>query len=128
VSLLLDTHVIVWWFHGDRRMSPRLRDMIENYEGKVCVSAISAFEMAQKFRLGKWPEVAPFMEGFGRLVQTSNLVALPVSPLHAMRAGLLASDHRDPFDRIIVAQSMIEGLRIVSRDSALKALGAETLW
>lgn len=128
VTLLLDTHVFVWWLHGDERLRPRIRDVIEQNRGDTYVSAISAYEMAQKYRLGKWPEVAPFMEGFERLAAAANLSILNIAPLHAIRAGLIPGKHRDPFDRMLVAQATIEGLRIVSSDRGLKLLGVEPLW
>lgn len=128
MTLLLDTHVFVWWLLGDKRIRPRLREMIEQNQGETHVSAISAYEMSQKYRLGKWPEVAPFMEGFERLAAAANLSILYVTPLHAIRAGLIPGAHRDPFDRMMVAQAMVEGLRIVSSDKGLKMLGAEPVW
>jgi PIN domain nuclease of toxin-antitoxin system len=128
VTLLLDTHVFVWWLRGDTRLRPRVRDIIEQNESETYVSAISAYEMSQKYRLGKWPEVAPFMEGFERWADAANLSILNLTSLHAIRAGLIPGAHRDPFDRMLVAQANIEGLRIVSSDEGLRLLGAEPVW
>lgn len=128
MTLLLDTNVFVWWLRGEPRIGPRLRERIEQNRGETYVSAISAYEMSQKFRLGKWPEVAPFMEGFEELAVAANLSILNVTPRHALRAGLLPGEHRDPFDRMLVAQAMVEGLRIVSSDRGLRALGVEPVW
>ena len=128
MTLLLDTHVFVWWLWGDQRIRPRVREMIEQNRGETYVSAISAYEMSQKYRLGKWPEGAPFMEGFERLAAAANLSILNVTPLHAIRAGLILGAHRDPFDRMMVAQAMVEGLRIVSSDRGLRMLGVEPVW
>lgn len=128
MTLLLDTHVFVWWLWGDQRIRPRVREIIEQNRGETYVSAISAYEMSQKHRLGKWPEVAPFMEGFERLAAAANLSILNVTPLHAIRAGLIPGAHRDPFDRMMVAQAMVEALRIVSSDRRLRILGVEPVW
>lgn len=128
MSLLLDTHVFAWLFLGDPRLPRRLRDHIEIYEAEIYVSAISAYEMAQKHRLGKWPEVAPLMAGFERLVEEAYFLVLNVTPPHAIHAGLLSGAHRDPFDRMLVAQATIEGLRIVSGDEAMRSLGVEPIW
>lgn len=84
--------------------------------------------MAQKHRLGKWPEVAPFITGFERLARDARFLLLNITPLHAIRAGLLPGAHRDPFDRMLVAQGEVEGLRIVSGDEGLKLLGVEPVW
>jgi PIN domain nuclease of toxin-antitoxin system len=128
VTLLLDTHVFVWWLRGDTRLHPRIRDIIEQNEGETYVSAISAYEMSQKYRLGKWPEVAPFMEGFERWAAAANLSILNLTSLHAIRAGLIPGAHRDPFDRMLVAQANVEGLRVVSSDEGLRLLGADPMW
>jgi PIN domain nuclease of toxin-antitoxin system len=128
VTLLLDTHVFVWWLRGEGRFRPSVRELLEQNEGDTYVSAISAYEMSQKHRLGKWPEVAPFILGFERLAAAANLSILNVTPLHAIRAGMIPGPHRDPIDRMLVAQATVEGLRIVSSDRGLRTLGVEPLW
>lgn len=128
MTLLLDTNVFVWWLRGEARLRPRVREILERHEGDIFVSAISAYEMSQKHRLGKWPEVAPFMEGFERLAAVANLSILNVTPIHAIRAGMIPGTHLDPFDRMLAAQAIVEGLRIVSSDRELRMLGVEPLW
>jgi PIN domain nuclease of toxin-antitoxin system len=128
MSLLLDTHAFAWLFLGDSRLPLRLRAFLEAYESDIYVSAISAYEMAQKHRLGNWAEVAPLIDGFDRLVHDAHFAVLNVTPRHAIRAGLMPGEHRDPFDRMLVAQAAVEGLRIVSGDKDLKLLGAEPVW
>jgi len=107
---------------------PRVRDIVERNEGATYVSAISAYEMSQKHRLGKWPEVGPYLEGFERWAAATNISILNVTPRHAIRAGLLPAAHRDPFDRMLVAQAMVEGLALVSKDGRLKGMGAQVVW
>ena len=128
MTLLLDTHAIAWWFFGDRRFAPGVRDLIERNTGAIYVSAVSAFEMAQKFRAGKWPEIVPLIEGFDRLIKAADFKTLDLTPQHAIRAWLLPGDHRDPFDRLLAAQALIEGLRVVSRDKELRVFGVEPIW
>lgn len=128
VTLLLDTHVFFWWLKGDARLEPRVREIVERNEGETYVSAISAYEMSQKFRLGKWPEVGSYLEGFERWAAATNISMLNVTPRHAIRAGLLPATHRDPFDRMLVAQAMVEGLALVTKDRWLAAMGAEVVW
>ena len=128
MSLLLDTHVFAWLFLGDPRLPPRVRALIETYESDIYVSAISAYEMSQKHRLGKWPEIAPIMDGFERLAHEAVFLVLDLKPVHAIRAGLFDPVHRDPFDRMIAAQAIVEGLRIVSKDEGFRTLGADVVW
>jgi len=128
VSLLLDTHVFFWWLKGDARLIPNVRGIIERNEAETYVSAISAYEMSQKYRLEKWPEVGPYLEGFEHWAAQANISILNVKPSHAIRAGLLAGEHRDPFDRMLVAQAMVEGLTLISRDRWLRGLGAQVVW
>jgi PIN domain nuclease of toxin-antitoxin system len=113
---------------GDARLRPRVREILERNEGETYVSAISAYEMSQKYRLGKWPEVEPYLEGLERWAAATNISILNVTPRHAIRAGLLAGAHRDPFDRMLVAQAMVEGLSLVSKDGWLRGMGAEVVW
>jgi PIN domain nuclease of toxin-antitoxin system len=128
VSLLLDTHTLAWWFYGSQKFPKQVRDRIERHDGPVYASAVSALEMAQKHRTGKWPEVAPLMEGFERLTILAGMQILALTPRHAIRAGLFPGPHRDPFDRLLAAQAIVEGLRIVSPDEKLKAFGVEPWW
>lgn len=110
------------------RLPRALRDLIEAYEADIFVSAISAYEMAQKYRLGLWPEVGPLLNDFHFLTVQARFKRLDVTALHAIRGGLLATVHRDPFDRVLAAQANVERMRVVSKDKRLEALGAETVW
>jgi PIN domain nuclease of toxin-antitoxin system len=128
VSLLLDTHTFAWFFLGDVRLHQAVRTLITAPETDVFVSAISAYELALKFRLGLWPEAGPLADRFETLIQQAYFKPLDITAAHAIRAGLLPRVHRDPFDRIIAAQAQAENLHVVSRDQELRALGAYTAW
>ena len=128
MSLLLDTHTFAWFFLGDARLSRAMRDLIGVYDGDIFVSAISAYEIALKYRLGLWQEAGPLADSFETLLQQAHFKALDIAARHAIRAGLLSTVHRDPFDRIIAAQANVERLKVVSKDSQLNALGAQTVW
>jgi PIN domain nuclease of toxin-antitoxin system len=128
LSLLLDTHVFAWLFLDDPRLPKRISALLEAYESDIYVSAISGYEMAQKLRLGKWAEARPLVEHFNRLTLEAHFLMLDVTPQHAIRAGLIPGKHRDPFDRMLVAQSMIEGLRLISADHGLNRLGVRPVW
>lgn len=128
MKLLLDTHVLSWWLFGNRRIPPRAAQLIGGGAEEVFVSAVSAFELATKYRLGKWPEAQPLVEAFDALVDGQSFAMLPVTAGHGLRAGLLAGEHRDPFDRLLAAQASLEGLSLVSFDRAFRSLGVVPFW
>lgn len=128
MRLLLDTHVLLWWQTDDSRLSAAARVAIADASNHIFVSAASAWEIATKQRLGKLREVPQAAERFGELVAADGFVHLPVTHLHALRAGSYTTDHRDPFDRMLVAQSELEGLTLVSCDSALASFDCKILW
>lgn len=127
VSLLLDTHTFAW-FCLNRSLPRSIRTMIEDYDADIFVSAMSAYEMSLKYRLGLWPDAGPLVDLFDTIIEQAHFRTLPVTAGHALRAGALPPIHRDPFDRIIAAQAMAEGLTVVSRDGQLTALGARVMW
>ncbi|MEX6507659.1 type II toxin-antitoxin system VapC family toxin [Jiella sp. M17.18] len=128
MRLLLDTHALSWWLFGNRRLPPRVAQLIGGEAEEVFVSAVSAFELATKYRLGKWPEARTLVEGFEALVGAQDFKILPITARHGLHAGLLAGDHRDPFDRLLAAQASLEGLTLVSIDRAFRSLGVSALW
>ncbi|MEF2072351.1 type II toxin-antitoxin system VapC family toxin [Consotaella aegiceratis] len=128
MRLLLDTHALSWWLFGSRRLPHRVSQLIAGDAEKVFVSAVSAFELATKYRIGKWPEARPLVEGFDALVGAQDFEILPITVRHSLRAGLLAGDHRDPFDRLLAAQASLEGLDLVSVDHVFGNLGIVPLW
>lgn len=128
MRLLLDTHALLWWAFDARQLSRRARALIADRSNMVLVSSASAWEIATKFRLGRIPEVAVLMQDMSGWFDRASLVELPISVAHAQRAGLLPGDHRDPFDRMLAAQSLVEGVPIVGRDGALGELGAQLVW
>jgi PIN domain nuclease of toxin-antitoxin system len=128
VRLLLDTHALFWWLIDETRLSPQAVDAIRAKDNEVFVSVASAWEMAIKVGSGKWPEARALLDDFEGLVSAENFRLLPMSVAHVRDAGLMQSPHRDPFDRLLAAQSMREGLMIVTADAALRALGAPSLW
>jgi len=128
MRLLLDTHALLWWFTDDRRLSTDARAAIADEGNEVLVSAASAWEIATKQRLGKLDEVPKAAERFSELVAADGFGHLAVSHLHALRAGGYNSEHRDPFDRMLAAQSELESLVLVTRDPAFAGFPVKTLW
>jgi PIN domain nuclease of toxin-antitoxin system len=128
MRLLLDTHAFFWWLKGDRRLSTRAGVAIDNADNDILVSAVVAWEMASKSRIGKWPEGRIVVDDIEGVVAAKGLEPLPVSLAHARRAGLLDGEHRDPFDRLLAAQAEIEGATLVTADSVFRTFGVSVLW
>ncbi|WP_375567702.1 type II toxin-antitoxin system VapC family toxin [Oceaniradius stylonematis] len=128
MRLLLDTHTLAWWFLDDPKLSRRARDLIADTDNEVFVSAVSAFEAATKFRIGKWNDIGPLAVAFEPTMLSLNYPVLSISAAHAGRAGLMAGDHRDPFDRLLAAQAEIDGLALVTNDRQFTLLGSRTIW
>ncbi|MFI7237154.1 type II toxin-antitoxin system VapC family toxin [Streptomyces cyaneofuscatus] len=111
MRLLLDTHVILWWLGDSDELSDQVKDLLDT-EPSVHLSAVSAWEIAIKQSVGKLDGPDDLAER----VRDSQFTSLPITAGHGVRAGRLPALHRDPFDRILVAQAQIEGMTIVTRD------------
>jgi PIN domain nuclease of toxin-antitoxin system len=128
MRILFDSHALFWFLHGDSRLSSRARSLIDA-DGTINVaSAVSAWEFANKFRLGKWPEIGAVADTFVQTMEAQGIEILPVSAEHARLAGLMPGDHRDPFDRMLAAQSELEDMPLVTADPAFRALGTKVVW
>lgn len=128
MRLLLDTHTLLWWLDGDRRMSKRARTLVGRDVNEVFVSAASAWEITTKWRLGKLPGAADVAADVAAAVASQVFLPLSISLAHAQLAGQLTTTHRDPFDRMLAAQALVEGLPIVSNDEAFDLFGVIRLW
>jgi len=129
VTVLLDTHALFWAVREPHRLSAEAHDVMSDASVPLLVSAASAWEMATKHRLGRWPEISDFVRNFDRKLQRLGAQPLAVSVEHALAAGGLEWAHRDPFDRVLAAQAMREGVTLVTKDRAFSALpGLSTLW
>lgn len=128
MKLLLDTHAYIWWTSDLDRLSLKARKAINARASRIYVSAVSAYEMTYKHRAGKLPRVSKLIPRITEDLADRGFLALPVSIEHGRRAGELASDHGDPFDRLLAAQAIVEDMAIVSNDEKLSALGARRLW
>jgi len=128
VRLLLDTHALVWWWTDDRRLTAAARAAIADPANVVLVSAVSAWEIATKHRLGKWEEVAPLVDGFDDLLRRSRFAPLPITPTQARLAGAMDWAHRDPFDRMLLAQTRDQGVSLVSGDAVFQGCDVRVIW
>ncbi len=125
---LLDTHTLIWWLLGDPSLSKSARRVIEEEGGRVFVSAVSTYEVANKVRLGKLPKLGELLTDLDETLAADGFLHLPLSSRHARHAGLMQGDHRDPFDRMIAAQGFIERKTVVTRDREIAEFGCEVLW
>lgn len=128
MRLLLDTHAFLWWLAGDRKLPARVRRRIAAPHAAVFVSAASAWEIATKWRLGKLNEADLVARDVAGAVGAQGFALLPISVAHAEHAGRLAITHRDPFDRLLIAQARLEGIPVASSDEIFDAFGIERLW
>jgi len=125
---LLDTHVLLWWLFDDPKLSGPARDVIRAPENRILVSSASGWEIATKSRLGKLPHAGGITGNLPSLLQKARFTILPITMVHALAAGALPGSHRDPFDRMLIAQGQIEQLPIVTSDRAFKKYPVELLW
>ena len=128
MRLLLDTHALAWWLLDDRRLPSRVHDLIADPDNEIWASAVSAFEAGTKYRIGKWRDIEELALNFEQAVRAENFGLLAISAAHASCGGLLGGSHRDPFDRLLAAQSLIESLPLVTNDPAFQAFAVETVW
>jgi PIN domain nuclease of toxin-antitoxin system len=128
LRLLLDTHAFLWWLDGDRRLSRRARSLIAAETSTVLLSAASAWEICTKARLGKLPGAVEVAADVPAAAASQGFVGLSISVAHAQRAGSLPGDHRDPFDRMLIAQAQMEDLQVVSNDTVFDDHAVERLW
>ena len=128
MRLLLDTHALLWWLTDDRALPVTVRKLIARGSNTVVVSAASAWEIATKVRLGKLPMAVDLVADLDRILIQEGFEALAISVDHSVRAGLLPGPHKDPFDRMLIAQSQAEGVPILSNDEALDGYGVRRLW
>ena len=128
VRLLLDTHTFLWWLAGDPALSPAAQAAIADLANSVHISAISAWEISTKHRLGKLPGAAIVAADVEACILQQGFEALPVSVRHGRTAGALPGPHRDPFDRMLIAQAMIEDMTLVSNERPFDAYGVRRLW
>jgi PIN domain nuclease of toxin-antitoxin system len=125
---LLDTHTLLWWILEDSALTQTARETIAETNNTMLVSAASAWELAIKFRLGKLPRAEDLVSNFSSEVEREGFQLLPISPEHGIRAGLLPGSHKDPFDRMLIAQSQAENTPIISNETVFEAYGVRRLW
>jgi PIN domain nuclease of toxin-antitoxin system len=128
LRFLLDTHTLIWWMTSDPHLSKVGRGLITDRANTAVISAVSAWEIATKVRLGRLPSAAELIEDFVGEMERQRIEILDVTAKHGIRAGSLPGPHKDPFDRMLIAQALCENIPIVSNDQALDGYGITRLW
>ena len=128
MKVLLDTHALLWWVLGNPRLSAVAATVLGAADTTIVVSAVSGHEIATKYRLGKLPVPARLAENLDQILADNGWEPLPLSMAHAQLAGRLPGAHKDPFDRMLAAQALIEDVPIVTNDAALAGFGVKVIW
>ena len=128
MTLLLDTHALLWATQTPGKLSLAARQAVTDSANTILVSAASAWEIATKVRLGKLPEAETLEREFSQLTQRTGFVLLSIEPETALRAGRLIGSHGDPFDRMIAAQALQLDISVISADPKLDSFGVRRIW
>lgn len=129
MKLLLDTHAMLWWWTAPERLPQPTLSLLSHAGTEILASAVSAYEVAYKHRLGKLSLPAALLGQFEQVVSQERWTELPVTVPHSLLAGSFPSDHRDPFDRLLAAQAVIEDAMLVTMDPAFASFPRlRTLW
>src|SRR4051794_40633258 len=128
MRLLLDTHALLWFIIGDSKLSTTARVAIEDPRNEKLVSAGSIWEIAVKVSLGKLTLAEPFGVIIPRELGRNGFVILPITTAHADRISTMPFHHRDPFDRLLIAQAQQEALTVVGLDPQFDAYGVKRIW
>jgi PIN domain nuclease of toxin-antitoxin system len=127
MEVIVDTHALVWAFNEPKRLSKRAISILTDTSNTILVSAAVAWELSIKVNLGKL-DALPLLAGLTQRLQREGFTELPISVAQATRAGLLPLHHRDPLDRLLVAQAQDLGVPILSADSSLDRYDIKRLW
>jgi PIN domain nuclease of toxin-antitoxin system len=128
VRALLDTHALYWYIEGAPQLSATARTLVQDASNEILISPASYWEIAIKISIGKWKLNRPYEEFIDLALNRYGFVVLPILPSHTAKVIRLPFHHKDPFDRLMVAQALVEGISIVSNDPALDAYGVTRHW
>lgn len=124
---LVDTHALLWWLDGDERLSKAARAFIQKEDNVILVSAASAWEIATKVRLGKLPGAVEVAADFSACLLQQGFTPLDITVEHALRAGSMPGSHKDPFDRMLIAQAQAENVTLISNEEIFDSYGVRRL-
>ena len=127
MDLLIDTHSLIWFLNGDERLSNTVKNLIEDTDNVKLVSIASVWEIAIKISLNKF-RFEKGLKHFLSLIEDNGFVTLPITFEHAMIVSTLEFIHRDPFDRLLIAQCKVDNLTLLTKDDAVKQYNIKTIW
>ena len=128
MRVLLDTNAVLWWFAGDPKLTVTVRDLLSSDDTVVLVSAASAWEICTKVRIGKLSTAHDLCEDFLGFVARHQFEPLAITVEHGRLAGRLPGAHKDPFDRMLAAQALIEDVPIITNDAAFMGFSVKVVW
>ena len=128
MTYLLDTHAFLWWAFDAPELSPAARALIADRANTILVSSASGWEIATKHRQGRMPEASVLVQDIAGWTRKAGFTELPISLAHAQKAGGFPQPHRDPFDRMIAAQSLLESAPVIGCDDDLRGFGVTLVW
>ena len=128
MKILLDTHALLWALMEPEKLSSKARRLLEDDNTDVVVSVASAWEIATKFRIGKLPGVRRVVADYAEAMDGLQATQLAVTSAHALKAGSWDVAHRDPFDRVLAAQSRLEKVALMSCDPVMQQFDVEVIW
>ena len=128
MRLLLDTHAMYWYIEGDPQLKATAQRLIQDISNEILISPASYWEIAIKVSLAKWKLNRSYEEFIGLALNQYGFIILPIDPMHTARVIGLPFHHKDPFDRLLVAQALTEGIPIISNDPALDAYKITRYW
>lgn len=128
MQVLLDTHALIWWLAGDDKLSGPARAVMADESNSILVSAATSWEITTKVRIGKLPNVAPVAGELPIIIAQHGFEELPVTFTDGAHAGLIPGPHRDLFDRMLIAQSQIRGVPLVSNETLFDDYGIRRIW
>ena len=128
MKAILDTHALLWWLDGDPTLSKTAFGFIADERSTILVSAASAWDIATKHRIGKLPNAGDVARDVAAALAAQGFQPLSVTVKDGQRAGSLPGHHRDPFDRMLIAQALIEDCQLISNDEMFDRYGVRRLW
>jgi len=127
MNLLLDTHAILWFLNGDKKISEKVKKILASPANDTFISIVSLWEIAVKLSLGKL-SLKTTLNYLFRIIEKQGFHFLPITPEHIICAATLPMNHRDPFDRIIISQALTEEMTIITRDESFAGYGVKITW
>ncbi|NKN37683.1 type II toxin-antitoxin system VapC family toxin [Agrobacterium sp. a22-2] len=128
MSFLIDTHAFLWWVLADPNLSSKAKAAIDDADAVRYVSSVTPFEIANKLRIGKLEFAREIVENYDTVLHEANFLTLDITSSHALLAGRLAGEHKDPFDRLLAAQASLDALVLISADRAFDGFDIDRLW